>query len=411
MVCSSERRLNNQILTMRRLHSSKLSIDPPLPDTDALAHSARLSEHIRAEMDGGALPFRRYMELALYAPGLGYYSAGARKFGAAGDFITAPELSELFSRCLARQCQQVLAGTGGDILELGAGSGIMAAVMLKELEALDCLPEQYLILELSAELRQRQQQTLAQHTPGLLDRVQWLDQLPVTPIQGVVLANEVLDALPVERFRIAPQGPRPLLVQSTEGQFQYSLGGEDADLNAWLQALQQTLGSELPTGYESERNPYLSGWIDSLADSLQHGVMLFIDYGYPAREYYHPERRTGTLLCHYRHRAHTDPFFYPGLQDISASVDFTALAEAVIDANLDLLGYTSQNYFLFGCGLERLLAEVNSVDQQNYWRLAQQVKQLTLPGAMGDRFKVLACGRGFDSPLCGFSFRDERFRL
>ena len=385
----------------------------PLPDADALAHSIRLSAHIRAEMNrcGGALPFSRYMELTLYAPGLGYYSAGARKFGAAGDFITAPELSELFSRCLARQCQEVLSHSRGDILELGAGSGLMAATVLRELATLGSLPEQYLILEISAELRQRQRQTLLNHTPELLDRVHWLDGLPAQPIQGVVLANEVLDALPVERFRITPKGPKPLRVRWINDRFQYELGKQDRDLSEWLQTLQQTLGGDLSVGYESERNLYLDGWINSLADCLQQGTILFIDYGYPAREYYHPERRTGTLLCHYRHHAHDDPFFYPGLQDITASVDFTALAEAVLNANLDLQGYTSQNYFLFGCGLERLLVETDPSDQRAYLRLAQQVKQLTLPGAMGDRFKVLACGRGMDSPLCGFSWRDERARL
>jgi len=353
------------------------------------------------------------MEQVLYAPGLGYYSAGARKFGTAGDFVTAPELSALFSRCLARQCQQVLAASGGDILELGAGSGVMAADILLELEALDCLPERYLILDLSAELRQRQQQTLQQRAPTLAGRVHWLDRLPQPPIEGVILANEVIDAMPVERFRISPQGPYTLAVEWREGQFQYGQGGEpNAELTAWLSALEQMLGYTLPVGYESERNTALAAWLQSLADCLQRGVMLFIDYGYPAREYYHPERHTGTLICHYRHRAHADPFLYPGLQDITANVDFTALAEAVLTSGLELLGYTAQNYFLFACGLEQLLSELSPEDDYTaYLAQAGAVKQLTLPGAMGERFKVLACGRDVTEPLRGFSLRDERFRL
>ena len=383
------------------------------PEPDALAHSLRLIDAICAEIEasGGRLPFQRYMELALYAPGLGYYSAGARKFGPAGDFITAPELSPLFSRCLARQCQQVLAITGGDILELGAGSGIMAADILLELASLSCLPERYLILEISAELRQRQRQTLQQHAPQLLPRVQWLDRLPAVPIKGVILANEVIDAMPVERFQMTPQGLRSLSVAWTGTRFRTCLDTPGAALTAWYQALTQMLGYTLPSGYESEHNPHLTDWLRGLANSLRRGAMLFIDYGYPAREYYHPERSMGTLVCHYRHRAHADPFIYPGLQDITANVDFSALAEAALAADLELLGYTSQNYFLFGCGLEKLLAAADPTDSVRYLALTGAVKQLTLPGEMGERFKVLACGRGLTEPLCGFSFRDERFRL
>ena len=388
-------------------------IDDVTPEPDALAHSARLCDLIRAELaaQSGRLSFQRYMELALYAPGLGYYSAGARKFGPTGDFTTAPELSALFSRCLARQCQQVLAVTSGDIMELGAGSGIMATDILLELNALACLPERYLILEVSADLRQRQQQTLQHYAPMLLPRVHWLDSLPAQPINGIILANEVIDAMPVERFRITSQGPRPLWIEWTGECFRACLGEANPALTLWTQALSQTLGYELPQGYESERQPHLADWLKSVADSLRQGVMLFIDYGYPAREYYHCERAMGTLLCHFRHRVHANPFVYPGLQDITANVDFSALAEAALAADLELLGYTSQNYFLFGCGLEALLAAVDPSDTVRYLALTGAVKQLTLPGEMGERFKVLACGRGVTLPLCGFEFRDERFRL
>lgn len=382
----------------------------PQPDRTAFAHSERVCALVQNEFaaNGGAISFRRFMELVLYAPGLGYYSAGAHKFGAKGDFATAPELSNVFSRCVARQCQQVLTVTGGGILELGAGSGIMAAAVLHELERLHCLPERYLILELSADLQQRQYQTLLAKVPHLLPQVRWLKQLPSKPIKGIIVANEVLDALPIERFRITANGLRPLLVAWEGDYFVYQEGSAEPD---WWPVLADRLSTTLPLGYESEYNPQLAHWLYSLAQCLWQGVMLFIDYGYPAREYYHYERSMGTLICHYRQRAHHDPFIYPGLQDISASVDFTALAEAVLGAELELLGYTSQNYFLFGCGLEEILAHAYLPDQMAYWQLSQQVKKLILPGEMGERFKVLACGRDFDKPLRGFELHDERVRL
>jgi SAM-dependent MidA family methyltransferase len=385
----------------------------PVPDSAAAAHSARLVEYIRAGMaaNGGSMPFSRFMELALYAPGLGYYSAGTRKFGAGGDFVTAPELSPLFSRCVARQCRQVLAQSGGAILELGAGSGVMAVAILQELERLDSLPDGYAILEISAALRARQQETLAEQVPHLRERVVWLDTLPAAGFQGIIVANEVVDALPVERFRITPAGPRPLHVTWAEDCFVWCERDADAVLTEAVNAVQDTLRITLPPGYESEFNIRLPAWVKALAEVLATGVVLLIDYGYPRRDYYHPERHRGTLRCHYRHRVHADPLILPGLQDITASVDYSALADAALAAGLTVTGYTSQNYFLFGCGLENLLAEVAPADTVRYWRLTSQVKVLTLPGEMGEHCKALALSKGVAIPLQGFAFFDERGRL
>jgi len=395
-----------------------MPIDPcptlPAPDPAAAAHGARLLDHIRADIvaAGGAITFARFMELALYAPGLGYYRAGARKFGSGGDFVTAPELSPLFSRCLARQCQEILAALGGgQIVELGAGTGVMAADILLELRALDALPERYAILDLSGELRQRQRQTLTERAPELLERVVWLDTLPEPGWRGVVLGNEVLDALPVERFRITAHGPRRLMVTWTGAGLDWIEGAEDPAVTAAVARIEADLGWRLPDGYVSEYAPQLDPWLRAIAEPLAAGALLFVDYGYPRRDYYHPERTAGTLLCHYRHRAHDDPLILPGLQDITASVDFTAVADAALAAGLEVAGYTTQNHFLFGCGLMELLAEVDAADLVRYLDLTRQVKLLTLPGEMGDRFQVIALTRHLGIPLRGFAFRDGRGRL
>jgi SAM-dependent MidA family methyltransferase len=407
---------------------------PILPDPDpaAAAHGARVLDHLRAVIvdAGGAITFARFMDLALYAPGLGYYRAGARKFGPSGDFITAPELSPLFSRCLARQCHEIFAALGGGgILELGAGTGIMAADILLELRVLDGLPECYAILELSGELRERQRQTLTERAPDLLERVVWLEMLPEPGFRGMVLGNEVLDALPVERFRVTPHGPRRLMVTWTETGLAWADGEEDPSLTAAVARLESDLGWRLPEGYCSEYVPRLADWLRAIAEPLAAGALLFVDYGYPRREYYHPERAMGTLLCHYRHRVHDDPLILPGLQDITASVDFTAVADAAVAAGLEVAGYASQNHFLFGCGLMDLLADqipvsppwekgggeageiLNPVNSVHYLEQARQVKLLTLPGEMGDRFQAMALTRNLDIPLRGFAFRDQRGRL
>ena len=384
---------------------SQTAADLPLPAPDALEHSRRLVERIREEIRaaGGALPFARYMELALYAPGLGYYSAGARKFGAAGDFITAPELSPLFSRCLARQCAEVLGVVPqGSILELGAGSGVMAADMLLELQALDRLPAEYLILEVSGELKERQRQTLIAKATALASRVRWLDALP-TDFSGVIVGNEVLDALPVERFLKRPGGFDEYCVRAEGEGFAWSTRPAGEQLAATLAAFETTLAEPLKPGYVSEINLSTVPLVSSLAATLAQGALLLMDYGYPRAAYYHHERSMGTLMCHYRQRAHGDPFLYPGLQDITAHVDFTAVAEAGTSSGLELAGYTTQAHFLMALGV----AGLAGTDM----RAAQQVKLLTLPEEMGERFKAIGFSKAIDIALSGFTLRDLRRTL
>jgi SAM-dependent MidA family methyltransferase len=347
------------------------------------------------------------MELALYAAGLGYYSAGARKFGEAGDFTTAPELSPLFSRCLARQCAQALTACGADtLLELGAGSGVMAAEMLLELERIQALPARYLIMEVSADLAERQAETLAQRAPHLANRVHWLDTLPDADLNAVVIGNEVLDALPVERFRIGDDGSvEQARVVFDDGDFSEIFAPAPEALVHAVRAVEKDLGAPLAPGYTSEILLQLEPFVRSLAGMLERGVILFADYGLPRREYYLDERRTGTLMCHYRHRAHPDPFILPGLQDITAYVDFTAVADAGVNSDLALVGYTSQALFLLGAGIEKFLAEP-AADEREQIERARQVKLLTLPGEMGERFKFIALAKGCSPELSGFGIRD-----
>lgn len=381
----------------------------PRPGPEALAHSRLLEEHIGRQIDesGGRISFGRYMELALYAPGLGYYSAGSAKLGEAGDFVTAPEISPLFGRCLATQVQQVLQQLGGGaVLELGAGSGLLAADILEQLESLNSLPDKYLILEVSADLRQRQQLTLANRVPHLLDKLEWLDSLP-EGFSGVVLANEVVDALPVERFRVQQAGIIQLGVARGEHcNFRFVDMPCDPVLEGRWQALQQDLPAALPAGYQSEICLALRPWVRALAGTLVRGAMLLLDYGLPRAQYYHAERNTGTLICHYRHRAHSDPLLWVGLQDISAWVDFTALAESAVDCGLDLMGFTSQAHFLIGAGLQGLLEEAAAGGTRTRLQAAAEAKKLTLPGEMGERFKVMGFSRGLQVPVSGFGLKD-----
>jgi SAM-dependent MidA family methyltransferase len=383
----------------------------PTPDADAQAHSDRLVAKIREEIGahGGKITFAHFMELALYAPGLGYYSAGSRKFGEQGDFVTAPEISPLFSRCVARQCQQVLTDLAvGNILELGAGSGTMAVEILKELEHLKALPKAYFILEVSADLRQRQEQKLTEEVPHLMDRVQWLDKLPETGFCGIVLANEVLDAMPVHRFRITAAATSELYVGYDQTGFCWQTGPlSNEQLQEWINQLHDTL----PTEYESEVNLAAEAWIHTIAQMMQKGLILIFDYGFPRHEFYHPQRDTGTLMCHYRHRAHPDPLILVGLQDITAHVDFTALAETAGIAGLHVSGFTSQAFFLLSTGLDEMVHHVHGGDSHDYWKVIQQVKKLTLPSEMGELFKVMALTRNYDEHLIGFSQMDHRGRL
>jgi SAM-dependent MidA family methyltransferase len=383
----------------------------PPPETTALAHSQRLVNAIAQKITdkGGAIPFADFMNDALYWPGLGYYSAGTHKLGIGGDFTTAPELSPLFSHCLAKQCQQILVSlTNGVILELGAGSGIMAAEILKELNRLSCLPEQYLILELSAELRQRQQATLQAQVPALLARVHWLEQLPQQPLSGVIIANEVVDAMPVHRFCLQAHEVMEFFVGYRNEQFIWQI---QPSRHAALRNAITKLPAGLPEGYVSETNLILSQWIQALSGVLATGLILLIDYGFPRAEYYHPQRNSGTLMCHYRHYYHDDPLTLVGLQDITAHVDFTTIAEAAVASGLHVAGYTTQANFLLACGLSELLVEYyDEQDQVRYLKHAQEVKTLILPSEMGELFKAIALTRHLHESLLGF-MQDDRGRL
>ncbi len=374
--------------------------DLPAPAPEALAHSGILKLRIREaiRLGDGGISFAEFMRLALYAPGLGYYSAGARKFGAAGDFVTAPELAPLFSACYARQCAEILAALSeGSILELGAGSGVMAADMLTELARLGFLPREYLILEVSADLKERQRETLSARVPELLGRVRWLETLPER-FTGVVVSNELVDALPAERFRKTLQGwERYCVTEDGEG-FAWTTRRADSGLMAELNALESTLPSPLAPDYTSEICTSLKPLMRSLDAAMVQGAVLFVDYGHTRAAYYHPDRSMGTLMCYYRQRAHEDPFLYPGLQDITAHVDFTALAEAGTGAGFKLAGYNTQAHFLLSLGLVE--AAGNSLPA------LQEVKLLTLPEEMGERFKAMGFTKGLAMPLSGFALRD-----
>ena len=375
----------------------------PQPAADALALSGRLEARIREDIAaaGGWISFAHYMELALYAPGLGYYSAGSHKLGAAGDFITAPELSPLFGRVLARQIAPLISAGIDDIIELGAGSGALAVALLEEIAAIDRLPRQYRILEVSADLRERQQARIAAALPALLPRVQWLDRLPER-INAIVIGNEVLDALPVHRIRIVDGRAQELGVSlDGNGRFVWACRPAFPVLAAAAPAL--------PEAYETEIGLAAQALVADLAQRLESGLLLFFDYGFPAHEFFHPQRDRGTLMCHYRHHAHDDPFLWPGLQDITAHVDFSAIARAA--PRLELLGYASQAQFLVNGGITDLLAAVPASDVKRYAPLAAQAQKLMSPAEMGELFKVIALGRNLPAPLQAFRRGDRSHTL
>ena len=388
---------------MQALPLNRSARELPVPSDDARRHSDRLVEKIRAEVErhGGWISFSRYMEMALYAPVLGYYVAGAAKLGAEGDFVTAPEISPLFGRTLAGQVADILAQSAGEVLELGAGSGALALSLLEELHAGNGLPDRYRILEVSPELVQRQRRLLTQRLPELADRIEWITSLP-QQFTGVVVANEVLDALPVHLLAWREEGVRECGVTWKGESFamlERSLApGALRDAAAALQI-------EAP--YQSEVSIAVPALVRTLADVLEQGVLLCVDYGFGRREYYHPQRNKGTLMCHYRHRAHDDSFFFPGLQDITAHVDFTSVAEAGIEAGLQLVGYTTQAQFLINCGIAERLARTPADHSAAYLPLAAGVQKLVSPAEMGELFKVIALGRGVQPPLAGFKTGDK----
>ena len=336
------------------------------------------------ESHGGWISFARYMQLALHEPGIGYYAGGARKFGPQGDFVTAPELGSLFGRTLSRQLRDL--GIN-EILEIGAGSGALAETLLKE------HPFEYSILETSAELRDRQGSRLG-------GGVRFLDRLP-DKVRGVVIANEVLDAMPVHAVTWRDGGIMERGVAVSQGKLSWS------ERPASGNVLDTARLIDVPTPYESETSLAGPAWVRTLGERLEHGVLFIVDYGFPQREYYHPQRSMGTLMCHYQHRAHGDPFAHPGEEDITAHVDFTALAQAARGAGLDVLGYATQAQFLVNCGITDVLGEVNEASALHYAPIAAEAQKLLSPAEMGELFKVLAVGKGLPGPLLGFA-RGER---
>jgi len=379
----------------------------PEPPADARAHSARVAAHIRGEIAraGGWIGFARFMELALYAPGLGYYMAGARKLGAEGDFTTAPELGSLYGHTLARAAAAALGAADDEILEIGAGTGALAASLLEELERLGRLPRRYLIVELSPELRARSRDTLAARVPHLMERVAWLNGLPPA-VSGFVIGNEVLDAMPVHVVRARGGAIEEAGVAVGDGDaFEWAHRPAAGELARAARTL------DLPDGYTTEIGLVASAFVASLARIIERGVALFVDYGFPRREYYHPQRSRGTLMCHYRHRAHDDPFFLPGLQDITAHVDFTAVAEGARAAGADVLGYTTQAQLLVNCGLTEVMSRTPAEDTKRYLPLAAAANKLTSPSEMGELFKAIAFGRGVADDLAAFQSGDRRQAL
>ncbi len=385
-------------------------IDLPEPDADAWAHSARVADAIRAAIaaGGGTVPFARYMDLALYAPGLGYYASGAKKLGAAGDFVTAPEMTPLFAAALATQVAAILAATGRrEIVELGGGSGQLAADLLKALAARDALPSRYAMLEVSPDLAERQRATLARDAAAHLDRVVWIEALPGA-IDGALIANEVLDAIPAQ------------LVARRDGRYvERGVTWDDARRTfAWTEhpadaRVTRLAAARFPQGgdYLSEINSAAEALVEDIGRRLVAGAALLIDYGFPAAEYYHPQRSEGTLMCHYRHRAHGDPFAWPGLTDITAHVDFTAMAEAGERAGLHVAGFAAQAPFLMGCGILDALAATGPPESVAYIRAAASVQKLLAPSEMGELVKVLALARSDAIEWPGFALADRRHRL
>lgn len=379
---------------------------PPL-DSAAKALSDELMQQITQEIkSAGPMSFARYMSLALYAPTVGYYRNTFQKFGEDGDFVTAPEISNLYSYCIANQCAEILrALNGGDILEFGAGSGVMAADILIALKKINQLPTHYFIVELSAILQAQQLETIEKKIPDCLDRVIWLTALPENKIRGVILGNEVLDAMPVHQF-IWNDGVKECGVTIQDDQLvSCVLESPNADLISRI----NNYTISFPKNYVSEINLQLSAWMKSVSDVLSSGVMLLMDYGFPRHEYYHPDRSQGTVMCHYRHRSHSNPLIFPGIQDITAHVDFTAVAEAASDHHCDVVGFTNQAAFLMNCGLLSFLDEAK--DEKKRFLQNQQILKLTMPSEMGELFKVMAVAKNYHHALLGFHTTNQLARL
>ncbi len=385
----------------------------PQPDAVSAAHSERCADYIRSRIHdaGGSISFAEFMHYALYAPRLGYYSAGTRKFGDDGDFVTAPEISPLFGRVIARQCAGVLRNVpGGAILEFGAGSGRLALEVLRTLDELDALPTEYSIMEVSADLRERQQRLLRRELPGIADRISWLDRMPETQ-RGVVIANEVLDALPVERFMRRSGGVCQLRVGDEGGEFVFVDEPAPDILAAAVESIEKDIGERLPDNYVSEVSLAAPAWLRDVAQMLEHGMILLFDYGVSRREYYAPDRNEGWLRCHFRHRAHSDPLILTGIQDLTAWVDFSAIAEVAERGGLEILGYVSQSQFLLAGDIEAELQDFAEMPIESQLQTAAQIKMLTLPGEMGENVKCLGLARGDIPRPAAFDSADRTHTL
>ncbi|MFZ2314486.1 MAG: SAM-dependent methyltransferase [Gammaproteobacteria bacterium] len=379
--------------------------DLPAPSAAQLARSKALSDLLQQRIkEQGPISFADFMEAALYHPELGYYNAPEFNLGKSGDFTTAPEISPLFAGCLARQCEQILKHLQtGDILELGAGTGRLACQLLLALEVLDCSPPHYYIYEVSVKLREKQKAFLQTNCPQFFERFIWLDELP-QDFTGIIIANEVLDALPVHCFEVTEAGILERYVDVVDDQFYFKLAPPTSS-----ELLSRVANLDLPLGYASEMNLNALNYTEQLSNGLSQGVILFLDYGYGQPEYYHPERRKGTLTCFYQHHHHDHPFYYPGLQDITAHVDFTNIIDKAADAGCTLEGFTSQAAFLLGCGLMELANKAEQgLSAVELFQMHQAIKLLTMPTEMGDVIKVMGLGKNIELPLIGFSLQDRR---
>lgn len=385
----------------------------PTPDYASAAHSERLRELItdRIRQSGGSVSFAEFMQLALYEPGAGYYSAGATKLGAAGDFVTAPEISSVFGRVIARQCAEVLRQVGnGSILEFGAGSGKLAVDILTALDSLGALPAHYRILEISPDLQRRQRRRLQSELPQFTGRIEWLDRLPDAH-RGVVIANEVLDAMPVERFRRRDQLVEQQRVAAHDGGFRFVYSPAPPALRRAVHRIEDDLGHRLPPSYVSEVSMAAAGWISDIGSLLERGLALIFDYGVSRREYYAGDRTDGWLRCHFRQHAHSDPLILVGIQDITAWVDFSAIAEAAVACGLSVAGYAPQSLFLAAGGLQQELRALAELDVEQQLAMSAQIKTLTLPGEMGENVKCIGLERGPLEPLTAFALSDRTHTL
>jgi len=388
-------------------------LELPRPDTISANHSLKVAAAIRVAIDagGGSISFAEYMQHALYTPGLGYYSAGATKFGAAGDFITAPEISPLFGAVLARQSAFVLEQLGGgDILEPGAGTGALAVSILSKLDELGALPQRYLILEASPDLQERQEKRLSAEAPEYLSRVSWISSLP-GDFSGVVIANEVADALPVERFRINEGKVLQARVLVEDSRFSWTFTDAPSTLEDAVRSIEADLGIPFEDGYESEVSLSMRHWVSDLATAITSGFVFMIDYGLPRREYYAHERSRGWLRCHFRHHAHNDPLILPGIQDLTSWVDFTAVAEAASLAGMTIGGYVTQADLLLCGGMQDELAGFAALSVEEQAKLSGQIKLLTLPAEMGENFKCIGLSRGDLTAPPALTSSDRTHRL